>query len=487
MYSALGWTLVGLLFGSLALWQLAPGERRRIRFVWAIAAVALALWLISGLASAPLWITEAALALEQVMGLHLAVVLLFYVILRRLSVPGILVDLTVAAGYAAILIALLTRVGVNLTGIIATSAVVTAVIGFGLQDLLGNLAGGLALQLEQTISEGDWIRTDQYFGQVRSVRVRHTALETPDGDTVLAPNSAITRSAVTVLGKTRAGGPLKHRKLVTFQLPYDGHNPSDIMTAVERALAASPMEGIAENPPPRCVIVDFHQHHVQYGALVWAERPGMEYLDISGVRARISFALARAGAPLLSIAHTVELHSPPAPGDSDSAERLAALRRVEIFQSLNDDEAGRLAARMKNESFAAGEIILRQNDPGDSLYILRRGRVRILLSSGDGLSEQVACLAPGDFFGELSLLTGEHRSATVIALDQVDCYSVAKADLSSLLSERPALAGDISAVLENRQSGLAAARVKLGEEAEKQRQSGNHNDLLSRIRRYFAI
>lgn len=487
MYPALGWTLLGLLAGSLLLWRLAPVERRRLRFAWALTALALVLWLISGAPMAPRWIAEAVIAIEQVIGLHLAVVLLFYVILRRLRIPGILVDLTVAAGYAAIVVALLTRVGVNLTGIIATSAVVTAVIGFGLQDLLGNLAGGLAMQIEQTISEGDWIKTDQYFGQVRSVRVRHTALETPDGDTVLAPNSAITRAAVTVIGRIGAGGPIKHRKLVTFHLPYGGPSPSEIIAAVDRALAASPIEGIAAQPAPRCVVVDFHPQHVQYGALVWMQRPGMEYLDISGVRTRISFALARAGAPLVSISYALELHNNGAVAGAEALERLAALRGVEIFQSLSDEEARRLAGLMKKESFAAGEIILRQDDPGDSLYILQRGRVRILLSGDSGLSEQVACLAPGDFFGEMSLLTGEKRTATAAALEQADCYSLAKPDLSALLSERPALADDISAVLANRQTGLAAARVKLGEEAAKQRQAGNHNHLLSRIKAYFAI
>ena len=430
---------------------------------------------------------EAAIAIEQVVGLHLAVVLLFHVMLRRLRTPRIIVDLLIGVGYAAILLGLLTRVGVNLTGIIATSAVVTAVIGFGLQDLLGNLAGGLALQIEQTISEGDWIRTDQYFGQVRSVRVRHTAIETPDGDTVLAPNSAITRSPVTVIGRTSAGGPLKHRKLVTFQLPYDGHTPSAVVEAIDRALAASPMDGIAEDPPPRCVIVDYHPHYVQYGALVWMLRPGHEHGDISGVRTRISFALARTGIPLTSISHVVDLRSPTAPPDSEDADRAAALGGVEIFASLTGEEAGQLASRMKKESFAPGEIILRQGDSGDSLYILKQGRVRILLSGDSGLSEQVASLSPGDFFGEMSLLTGEKRAATALALDQADCYSLAKADLSALLTARPALAEDISAVLVHRQEGLAAVREKLGEEAEKQRRLLNHHDLLGRIKSYFAI
>ena len=154
----------------MLLWRLAPQERRRIGFVWALSAAALVLWLTAGLPSSPRWIAETARAILELIGLHLAIVFLFQVILKRWGMPRILSDLIIGIGYAAILIGLLTRVGVNLTGIIATSAVATAVIGFGMQDLLGNLAGGLVLEFERTILEGDWIRTDQFYGQVRSVR-----------------------------------------------------------------------------------------------------------------------------------------------------------------------------------------------------------------------------------------------------------------------------------------------------------------------------
>jgi CRP-like cAMP-binding protein/small-conductance mechanosensitive channel len=491
VHPELGWTLLGLFAGSMLLWWLAPAERRRIRFACGLSVVALLLWLSAGLPQAPAWIAESALALEKVIGLHLAAVLLFRVILRRFHVPGILIELTIGAGYIAILLDLLARVGVNLAGIVATSAVVTAVIGFSLQDVLANLAGGLVMEFEQAIAQGDWIRTDQYFGQVRSVRLRHTALETPDGDTILVPNSAITRSPVTVVGRTavNAMGPIKHRKLLTFQLPYR-YSPTTVIATVEQAMMASPMEGVAEDPLPRCVILDFNPMYVQYGTLVWLMRPGMEYVDVSGVRTRITFALARIGAPLIPISHVVDLRENRLAQDSSEAEesdRVAAIRRLEILHTLNEEETQQLASRMKKVSFAAGEVILRQGDEGDSLYILTRGRVRILLTNQAGLAEQVANLAPGDFFGEMSLLTGEKRNATALAIDEVDCYCLAKADMQALLAERPSLAEEISAVLGHRELGLAAARDKLDAESVRQKQMECGNDLLSRIRKYFAV
>ena len=239
---------------------MAPPARRRVRFVWALLVAALLLWLTGFLPNVPPWLPEAQRALEQLVALHLVVMLLFHFALHRFRTPRILSDLAIGCGYAAIILGMLMRVGVNLTGIIATSAVATAVIGFGLQDLMGNLASGLALEIEQAISAGDWVRTEHYFGQVRSVRIRHTAIETPDGDTILVPNSALTRSPVTVLGRMSDSAlrNVKHRKLVTFQLPY-GHSPSSVMAAVEQALDASEMQGIATDPKPRCVTLDYHR------------------------------------------------------------------------------------------------------------------------------------------------------------------------------------------------------------------------------------
>ncbi len=485
-WSLLG--LVGLFLSSIVLWRLAPAERRRVRFIWGLSLAAALLWLATRLPDAPRWIAEVDWAIAEIIVLHLAVIILFHIVLGRLKLPRILSDIVVGGGYIAILLGLLTRIGVNLTGIIATSAVATAVIGFGVQDLLGNLAGGLVLELERSIAEGDWIKVDHFVGRVRTVRMRHTALETPDGDTVLAPNSMLVRSPVTVLGRIAGAGPtIKSRRLLTFQLPY-GYSPPAVLETVQQALRATPMDGIATDPPPRCILVEYHPQHVKYGAFVWISRPGLELLDVSGVRSRISFALSRMGAPLSSIPFVVDQRvESAAPVDTEAADRLAALRHIEIFQVLKDDEVNQLASRMQRLSFAAGEPILRQGEAGDSAFIIKSGRVRILISNASGLSEQVACLAPGDFFGEMSLLTGERRNATALALDQVDCYRIGKPDLDVVFAGRPELAGDISALLAARHAGLVGAQEKLSAETARQDELANKRDLLSRIRRYFSI
>lgn len=455
----------------------------RLRLALGLAATSLTLWLVSQSPYSAPWVPEASLALLQLAGLHLIVTAIFDVLLRRLKLPQLVGDLTVGAGYVVVLIALLGRAGVNLTGIVATSAVVTAVIGFALQDTLANLAGGVTLELERNFMVGDWIRTEQGVGRVTSLHVRHTTIETADKEIIVLPNSVLMRSPVTVI--PRSG----RRTLVKFPLDFK-HNPSMVIAAVEQALQASPIEGMLTDPKPRCVIVASQPSHVDYGVLAWLTNPDRLNLQMSEIQTRVYFALARAGAPLETVAHSIDLHSHTAPaiaGSDETAVRLAALRAVEMFRALSNEETANLAGRLRKEGFALGEVIIREGEQGESLYVLARGRVRILLSLRSGLTEQVGTLEPGDFFGEMSLMTGEARSATVIAMDQVDCYVMEKAHLVETLAKRPELAAELSSILADRQVGLEAARGRLDDAATRQMRTDRGEALLARIRRYFGL
>ncbi len=470
MYAHLGWILLGLFWGALLLAR-APERRNRALFILALC-----------IASYPLslarvtWLSELARALAEVAAIQLAGLLIFHVLLRRLLLPQIASDLLIAAGYAAVIFGLLARLGVNLAGLIATSAVLTAVVGFALQDMLGNLAGGLALQLERSIRLGDWIKTDQWLGRVRTLRIRHTAIETPDGDTILIPNSFLTRTPVVLIAA-------KHRKLHTFHLDYR-HSPTHVMQIVDEALAGSPMEGIAEEPKPRCVVVDYHPEHVTYGVLAWMLRPGLEYVDSATVRTRINFALARLGTPLSTISHSIELRRPSKP---EMENRRDVVQHIPIFHSLSPDETSTVAGRLRKFSYAPGEIIIREGDEGDSLYFLAKGQVRVTIANGARLTEEVAVLGPGEFFGEMGLLTGEKRSATVQAASEAECYRLEKADFHQVMTQRPELAEEISGVLVRRRSELAEIHDVLDEERMRLKETEHRKDLMARIHRFFGV
>ena len=165
--------------------------------------------------------------------------LLFTLILPRLKVstPLIVQDVLVALAAIVVAVTVASRANVNLSGLIATSAVFTAMLGFSLQDVIGNVAGGLALQIDNSLEEGDWVRVNDIVGRVTQIRWRHTAIETRNWETVLVPNSVLMKSQVTVLGR-RSGKPKLWRRWVYFNVDFR-HQPSDVISLITNAVRSA--------------------------------------------------------------------------------------------------------------------------------------------------------------------------------------------------------------------------------------------------------
>ncbi len=481
MPSAPHWIPVVLFAVSLALWRRAR-ERARLRGAWMFLGLWAAIRLVMLLA--PDWLPGAtviepvSLALVELAAVLIAVVVVADVILRQLALKKFIVEIAIVAGHIIVLIHLLFELGVNVTGIFATSAVATAVLGLALQDMLGNVAGGIALELEGSLSPGDYIVCGEVAGWVQHVRLRHTAVRTTNNGLVLVPNHQLTRSAVNIC---QPG----YRQFVPFSMPYRV-NQQIVINEVERALRNSPIEGIASDPAPRCVIRELTPGHVQFAAVVWLSSPGYDTLPISDVTVRICFALKRAGLPVSEIVRALSM----TPGDSmmnADPGAVGILRRTPILRLLKDADLLELAGFLRELSFAPGEQIVRQGDEGDSMYFIVSGEVEIRFRSPDGAERQVAVMAGGDFFGEASLLTGEPRSATAVARAMVDCYRLDKAGLQHIVESRADLAEDMSVVMAHRLTELAALRETLDRETAMAREIESQQQLLARIRRFFGM
>ena len=497
-----GFVLAIPLFIALALVLMAlrPAERMRIRaalLLFVISLVGLAV--VATLASRGvrtdsrlyLWFDWAALFCLWIAFINVASVLLFEVLLSglRLSPPRILRDLLLAIAYVIVGITLLSIPHVDITGIVATSAVLTAVIGLSFQDTLGNMMGGMALQMERAISVGDWIRVDNQEGVVKEIRWRHTAIETRNWDTIIFPNSALMKAHVIVLGR-RTGQPRQHRQWVYFNVDFR-YSPAEVIDTVEKALCAEPIANVANTPPPNCVLMDFKESFCSYAVRYWLTDMAVDDPTNSVVRTRIYFALRRANIPLSIPAQALfvteeELSREERKKAQEIDKRARALKRVELFESLTDEELQQLASRIRIAPFARGEVMTKQGAEAHWLYIITFGDAEVRFTL-EGKAEHVATLHPSDFFGERGMMTGERRSADVIALTDVECYRVDKDSFQEILHKRPEIAEDISQVLARRRAELEAAREDLTEEAKRARMRDHQGDLLQRIRNFFAL
>ena len=130
----------------------------------------------------------------------------------------------------------------------------------------------------------------------------------------------------------------------------------------------------------------------------------------------------------------------------------------------------------------------RQGAKAHWLYIITGGEAEVHVTiAGTETSEKVADLHEGDFFGEMGMMTGVPRQATVSALTDVECYRLDKEAFDVIMKRRPEIAEDISRVLAQRRVELDAAREGLNEEAKQARMRQHQDDLLDSIRKFFHL
>lgn len=420
-----------------------------------------------------------------------AATVVFDVLLVRLQIlpSRIIQDLTVfgAVGVASLFI--LRRGGVDVTGIVATSAVVTAVIGLSLQDTLGNTIGGLTLQLDDSIHAGDWIKVDDVVGKVKEVRWRFTAVETRNWETVYIPNSKLVKGEVKVLGK-RTDQPEQWRRWVWFNIDFR-HTPTAVIDCVQDALRAAPIKNVAADPPPNCVLMDFGESTARYAVRYWLTDLAHDDPTDSAVRVRMYYALKRAGIPLALPAHalflTEDTNKRRERKSREAADRrLEALRRIAIFEPLDETELKSIADRLVYAPFSRGEIITRQGAEAHWLYMVVDGEVSVRVAVG-GAEREVTTMGEGGVFGEMSLLTGETRSASVYAITDVDCWRLDQGAFKSVLMARPEIAQPIAALLAERQMELLEVKEDLDATSREKQRQEQEVQLLKKMRAFFGL
>ena len=208
--------------------------------------------------------------------------------------------------------------------------------------------------------------------------------------------------------------------------------------------------------------MDFKESYGSYAVRYWLTDLAVDDPTNSVVRTRIYFALRRAGIPLSIPAHSLfvtedDTSRRQRKSTEEIEKRFQSLRHVELFDGLTDEERQSLATRLRVAPFVRGEVLTRQGAEAHWLYVITKGEAEVRVSTDGNLSEHLAHLGPGDFFGERGMMTGEPRSATVTALSDVECYRLDKEAFHDILQRRPEIAKDISEVLARRRVELEAA------------------------------
>src|SRR5215216_5838800 len=392
--------------------------------------------------------------------------------------PALLRGLLSAVLYSAFFLLIYKAVlGEQLGGfeIIATSTVVSVIIGLALQDTLGNFFAGLSLHIEQPFHILDAIRIGNMLGRVEAVTWRTTSIRTNNNTIILLPNSKVAREEVEIY-------PLNNlnRHILRFPGPY-GVPPEKIMPLVRETLRT--VANVAPEKTPVVRIADFADSGVTYEVLYWVK----DYLWVHDIDAKIRehlwyvYSRNEIEIPFPTRHVRLERLKPKIKSQESGYERVLA--SVDIFEPLTAEERDAVAHALVKYAYAPGEVIIRRGDPGDSMFIICRGRVEVQLPSNNGDLKRVAVLEPGNFFGEMALLTGEPRNADIYALDEVEILEIRKQVIQQLFDENAGLAEALSLKMTERQAELNEHARALPDHLKK----AQRETLLRRIQRFFSL
>jgi CRP/FNR family cyclic AMP-dependent transcriptional regulator len=134
----------------------------------------------------------------------------------------------------------------------------------------------------------------------------------------------------------------------------------------------------------------------------------------------------------------------------EAEKETSYLKQVSLFANLADEDMHELMTAAKRRAFRSGEVIFHRDDPGQVLYMIKEGKVKICIISPDGQEISLAVFGKGECFGEFALLDGLPRSADAIALEKVECYTLQRSDFHNAIMKNPKIAIQVLEALTKR-------------------------------------
>jgi CRP-like cAMP-binding protein len=334
--------------------------------------------------------------------------------------------------------------------LLTTSAVGAVVVGFALQDTLGNLFAGLAIQIEKPFRVGHWVQIGDREGQVSEITWRATKLRTKSGQFLIVPNSFISKEPVLNYSEPTVPTRIDVEVGASYSVP-----PTEVKRAMQEAMANSPL--VMKAPEPQVTIKGFGASSIDYLAQFWIEDYAVDRTARDQVRTNLWYTFRRRNIEIpFPIQVQYERTEEPIKTERHVTVAAEHLSSISLFKTLNAEARHALANAAGHHLFCAGEAIVRQDAEGDSMFVLMNGQARVVLEPS---GQEVAVIPEGGFFGEMSMLTGDHRTATVKALGDVMVLEIAAKDFRELALAHPDLLDHVSTIVSARRTGLEDAKA----------------------------
>jgi small-conductance mechanosensitive channel/CRP-like cAMP-binding protein len=375
----------------------------------------------------------------------------------------------------------------DLTILLAATGGLGVVIGLAINELIADVFSGMALNVEKPFLLGDYVQIGDTEGKVVELNWRATHILTMENTMVIIPNSKLSTEVITNL----------HKNGTHFRASFDIHLKHSVGTKQALRLLNAAVKSVrfeqkdapvsVDELESEVVAVDIDENGIRYQIRYWLPH----YLEWSTIRTRvianITEELSRAGistAQPQEILHTAQ--SNEALSESERCRRL--IRDTRIFADLDDEEVQQLSQSMKLNVYEASDTIIERGEEGRSMFFILEGLADVFIWVESQSKEvRVGSMASGVAFGEMSLLTGDPRSATIRACSQSLVYELTDDTLLKLLQKRPQLAEVISVVIAEYQLKDVALRERLSINEQKEQAANFAKNLLGKIHSFFNL
>lgn len=389
----------------------------------------------------------------------------WFATIKSIHLPGVARRLISLALATAALLAFL-RFGLDVgSGDLAIlTAVIGVIVAIFFQGFLRDLFLGISLVLEKRIAVGDWVSIDGHYGQVVALDWRSATLHNDRNERIVLPNRRVAEVPVIHVGR-------EPRRQVMVEIVLSAEvSPSAVLKELALAVAQTPQ--VLAEPPPKVLFCGERAGENRFEVSFWIPETIDGDLLRSDVRTAVWYRLRRAGL----IAHHAVFELP--------LEVVhEALAKLPLLGSATPAQIEKLAEGVRTARYGKGELLFRQNDRGDELFLIFAGALDIFLANGRNAEQKIASVGTGNFVGERSLLTGEARSATVRAAEDCTVFVIGKRAMGELLHDDPEFAEQIAQVMEKREK----ESQKLTQDFKGGTLDDPARSMLKRIRDFFAL
>ena len=330
-----------------------------------------------------------------------------------------------------------------ISGFVTASGAIGIVVGFALRGIISDIFSGLVLNLDGTFQMNDWIIVNArgiptIVGCIVEINWRSTQLKTTDNNVVILPNSLIAQNMVRNISRPEEKSRFELVFTLDFKVPYE--RAIRVLTA-----AALSAEGILKDPPPNIKASNISTTGVEYVVRFWllpsqvSPLKGRNYIIQS-----VLHHLHQAGLSLAYNKQDLFYQKMPLRNLDRNADIERLLERIELFKDMKKEEIQFLEKNIKEVHASKEDVVVKVGDSCSTMFILVEGLLHVYLPKENENEVFVGKILPGDYFGEMSLLTGQERSANVYAITDSILFEVTKETINQLINHRPSLMEELS-------------------------------------------